>query len=195
MTTQIMFYHTQAPISNLGPGKRYGIWVQGCSFACEGCLVEDSWKIDVGKSKNITELCNEILMTKDIEGLTISGGEPFEQIDALYTLIKEIKSSQNKLSIVIFTGFTLKELKKRDNYKILYIIQQTDILVDGKYIKELYRVDPWRGSTNQIIHFLTRRYSIQDYKEAYTKHTLEYYIKDGQGKYFTSGIPIKKDEK
>ena len=195
MPKQIILYHTEPSIKNLGPGNRYGIWLQGCKFACDGCLVEDSWKLEDGECKNISDLCSDIMNADTIEGITFSGGEPFEQVDALYELIQEIKLFQKKLSIMIFTGFTLKELKRRNNYKILYIIQQTDILVDGKYIKELYKPDPWRGSTNQSIHFLTKRYCVTDYIKSYENYRCEYYIKDGSGKYFTSGVPIKKDEK
>lgn len=192
MPNKIILYHIEPSIKNLGPGSRYAIWLQGCKFACKGCLVEDSWKLENGQYKNISDLCNDIVNTKDIEGITFSGGEPFEQVDALYNIIQKIKFFKTELSIMIFTGYTLKELIEKNSYRILYIIQNIDILVDGKYIQELYKPDPWRGSMNQNIHFLTQRYCVTDYIEAYKNYKFEYYIKDGKGKYFTSGIPIKK---
>jgi len=195
MPKKIILYHIESSIKNLGPGSRYAIWLQGCKFACKGCLVEDSWKLENGQCKNISDLYNDIVNTKDIEGITFSGGEPFEQVDALYDIIQKIKFFKTELSIMIFTGYTLKELIEKNSLKILYVIQNIDILVDGKYIQELYEPDPWRGSKNQNIHFLTQRYSVADYIKAYKNYRFEYYIKDGGGKYFASGIPIKKDKK
>ncbi len=184
-------YHFEPLLTTLGPGKRSGIWFQGCRFACQGCLVPDSWDFNKNSKIFIYEIVKKIKDQADIEGITISGGEPFLQIDALDSLIYEIKQLNSKLTFMIYTGFTMEELismGKKNNKKILNILKNCDILIDGKFEQHKQINDPWRGSSNQKIHFLSKRYSIGDYQKSILSNEIHI---DKNGKMFISGIPNK----
>lgn len=109
------------------------------------------------RTYTVDELLEEVLSIQEIEGITISGGEPFEQnADALFGFLSGIKGSE-RLSVMAYTGYGLSELMNdpRKN-KCLALI---DILVDGPYIASEDKGELWRGSGNQTIHFLTSRYA------------------------------------
>ena len=76
------------PVTVLGPGRRIGIWVQGCSIGCPGCLSQDTWSPDAAEPVSVArviETCRRV--SKDeLDGVTISGGEPFDQPDGLRCL-------------------------------------------------------------------------------------------------------------
>ena len=90
------------------------------------------------------------------EGITISGGEPFLQSNALLNLIIKIKE-QRDIGVIVYSGFTLDELEQDDEMSLL--LPNIDILIDGRYIKELDDNRPYVGSSNQIIHYLSSRYT------------------------------------
>lgn len=90
------------------------------------------------------------------EGITISGGEPFLQANALLNLIRKIKY-QRDIGVVVYSGFTLDELKQDEEMSLL--LSEVDILIDGRYIKELDDNRAYVGSSNQIIHYLSPRYT------------------------------------
>lgn len=143
----------------LGPYKRFAVWVQGCSLGCIGCIASVTHDPKVGEIVDETLLAQQIVSHSDIEGITISGGEPFEQIEALYKLINAIKS-MSKLGIIIYSGFSIEELrqKSKKNNKIQLILEAIDILIDGRYIKHLNDGKSLRGSSNQKVHVLSQRY-------------------------------------
>ena len=191
----LYLYHFEAKTTVLGPGIRSGVWFQGCNFRCEGCLATDSWEKEKGFKLSVDTLLEMIIKQKDIEGVTISGGEPFLQSLSLAYLIKKIKEKNKRLSVMIYTGFTLKELllsSLKGAKEIGFILKNCDILVDGRFEKTNRIKDPWRGSSNQKIYFLTKRYSLKDYKKAYKLSNEIHINKDG--KIFISGIPTKESE-
>lgn len=145
-----------------GPGVRLCIWFQGCSHHCEACYAEDTWSFSENRLLSINEIFGMVEHSKaDLEGVTVLGGEPFDQGRELLLFLQEAK--RRKLSAVVFTGYTIDELKKKDkiNNEILTLI---DVLIDGPYLKELRCFDvPLVGSSNQRIHFLTNRYSMSDF--------------------------------
>jgi anaerobic ribonucleoside-triphosphate reductase activating protein len=140
-----------------GPGKRYVIWVQGCPFACPGCFNPDFQPFIPRQLVNVPTLARRILSVKTIEGVTYSGGEPFMQCEALIDLNKIL--IKNGLSIVSYSGYTLKELHQLKNPFITEFLSQLDILIDGKFQEKNKANLLWRGSNNQNVHFLTDRYS------------------------------------
>ncbi len=102
----------QYPIYNLGPGKRIGIWVQGCSIRCEGCVSKTLWAVDGGRNIDVLELAEKIISVKEYyNGLTISGGEPFDQYEFLITFCAFIKK-MTKLNIYCYSGYTIDELSR-----------------------------------------------------------------------------------
>ena len=74
-----------------GPGNRFVIWTQGCSLDCLGCWNPETHLFKSGNEYQIQDLFSLIIKETTIEGITISGGEPFDQADELYNLTKEIK--------------------------------------------------------------------------------------------------------
>lgn len=141
-----------------GPGERFVIWVQGCPLACPGCWNPDTWSFARRDVRDVNDLLREILATAGIEGVTFSGGEPFAQAHALAYLARAVQDAG--LSVFVFTGYARDELTSKAHRALLDV---TDILVDGRYL-EAQRVEglPWRGSSNQRVHFLTNRYSGAD---------------------------------
>lgn len=137
----------QFPVYNLGKGKRIGIWVQGCTLACYGCINEMIWSKKKGKAVAIYDLYQYILsISEDFDGITISGGEPFQQYEQLIAFSYLIKT-RTKLNIHCFTGYEIKELE--DLFPDKLFLQYIDSLVDGRYVKELHSNNNLVGSSNQ----------------------------------------------
>jgi len=137
----------QFPVYNLGPGKRLAIWVQGCSLGCEGCINPELWTENSGKNIDIATLADAILKLKNsIAGITITGGEPFEQYPALVAFGSFIKM-KSELNILVYSGFTLDELITKFPDKLF--TKALDYLIDGRFMKEFAENDNIRGSSNQ----------------------------------------------
>lgn len=149
----IRISHIEESTNLLGPYNRFVIWVHGCCFNCEGCLAENT-KNGAYDTVHIDALARQIANSK-CEGITISGGEPFLQAEALMRLIKDIKKRRD-IGVIVYSGFTLDELK-RDAEKAP-LLSEIDILIDGRYIRELDDNRAYVGSSNQIIHYLSSRY-------------------------------------
>jgi len=140
----------QYPIYNLGKGKRIGIWVQGCNLGCKGCVNQTLWKKEGGAEISVLDVYNWIAaIQKEYEGITISGGEPFQQYPQLIAFLHLIKA-KTQLSVQCFTGYYLEELYSLfpDSLFLKYI----DTLVDGRYIEEEHDNENIRGSLNQNIY-------------------------------------------
>ena len=145
-----------------GPGNRTAIWFQGCAKRCKGCFVPETWSNSHSILYDESALAQAINQTKDIEGVTILGGEPFDQKEGLHALISGLKKS---LSVIVFTGYQFAELEG-SNPHVEEILQRIDVLVDGEYIEELRDLSrPMVGSSNQQFHFLTNRYTMKDFPD------------------------------
>jgi len=139
-----------------GPGKRFVLWLQGCSKQCPGCI-NPEFNPHIERNKyRIDTLSQIILRMNNIEGITYTGGEPMEQARGL-ALLSEIIQSHG-INVVCFTGYTLDELKHSNNTWISQLLSHIDILIDGPYIKEKAANLLWRGSNNQKVHFLSDTY-------------------------------------
>lgn len=136
----------------LGPGKRVGVWFQGCSLKCKGCIVPELWKKG-GKELTPYEIFSKVSTFK-IREITLSGGEPFEQNrEEMLEFLRLLKI--NGFGVWVYTGYTLEELiDKNFGDHLLFI----DVLVEGRYIEECDDGMPWRGSYNQRILLLSDRY-------------------------------------
>lgn len=137
-----------------GPGLRYSIYLSGCTHACLGCHNPLSWDpmegvliTDAILDNIISEICDNPLL----DGVTLSGGDPFYNPKALLCLLKKIRSGCS-LNIWCYTGYTIEEL--RADPVLAAPLDLIDVLVDGPFKKEYF--DPrlsFRGSSNQrIIH-------------------------------------------
>lgn len=139
-----------------GPGRRYCIWVQGCSRHCKGCQAVHTWSHSGGKLLEVSDIISDILAQKNIEGVTFLGGEPFEQAEALGEIAEAVKKAG--LSVLCFTGGLIEDLRLNPSNKKL--LDSIDLLIDGEFMVD--KVDysrPWCGSSNQRYHFLTDRYN------------------------------------
>jgi len=156
-----------------GPGKRFAIWFQGCPLRCPGCCNPEFLPFQGGQSVALAEMAERIARSREengIEGVTYLGGEPFAHAAPAAALARLIR--EQDLSVMVFSGYTIEELRSRREPEVAELIALTDMLVDGPYDRD--RPDNerrWIGSTNQRILFLTDRYSFDD--EWRKKNTLE----------------------
>lgn len=142
----------------LGPGKRFVIWFQGCRKRCHNCINPDGQAEQGGSLVSVEYLFSEIVKTKGIQGITISGGEPFLQFEALRELIDRIRRD-TRLDIMLYSGYTLEELKRQlGDTTLQTFLQKIDIFIDGEYIEQLDTGSIYRGSDNQNIYFFTDKY-------------------------------------
>lgn len=145
-----------------GPGERFVLWVQGCSIRCAGCWNRDTWTRAPRTLRTVGELLREVDAAVGIEGVTITGGEPFEQAEVLLPFVEGVRT--RGLSVMVFTGREPKELADRASRALITAV---DVLVSGRYEARQRSLDlPWRGSSNQRVEFVTTRYSWRDLPEA-----------------------------
>lgn len=136
------------PVKVLGPGSRVGIWMNGCEQRCIGCISPELQMYDKTKEISIVEIMQMIKRIEfPIDGFTISGGEPFYKPEALNALVKTLANICD--DILIFSGYTIEELKAQDNVEIDSVLDICAALVDGAYVKELNDYRGLRGSSNQ----------------------------------------------
>ncbi len=135
-----------------GPGRRSVIQFAGCSIRCPGCYVPETHERGNGEPVSIHAIVREIDKKKhEHDGVTILGGEPFDQIDGLKTLVENLKEKSYHLTI--YSGNTLEKLLSSKNEKIEQILAKTDLLIDGGFDRELTNaVGEYRGSSNQNLY-------------------------------------------
>lgn len=138
-----------------GPGMRLTVFTQGCPHKCKGCHNPQTHDFTGGRLISINEIYDQFIENPLLSGITFSGGEPFCQPEPLYYLGLKIKECQK--NIVIFTGYTLeqlKEIQKKDRHTGL-LLSITDILIDGLFIEERKDLELlYRGSSNQRVLYL-----------------------------------------
>ena len=147
------------PVRVLGPGNRVGIWLCGCSRACKGCSNPELWEqkpeYEVSPSE-VYKLIELVASSNVIDGFTISGGEPMDQSSSLVELLGLISGISD--DILIYTGYRVEELRARSDLATDYILKEISVLIDGAYIEELNNGAVLRGSSNQMIHFINKKY-------------------------------------
>lgn len=145
-----------------GFGQRYCIWVQGCSIRCLGCANKEMWEFGRSPVYDTESIIEDILLYKDdIEGITIMGGEPFDQALAVLDIVRAVK--KEGLTVMVFTGYIYEDLVKKNEDIIKKIMHFSDVIIDGPY--ELEKKDytrPWVGSKNQRYIFLSECYQEKD---------------------------------
>lgn len=138
-----------------GLGIRATLFVTGCSHHCKGCFNQEYWSHAAGKkfTRDVATQLKDYLKHPQVAGLTILGGEPFENVEDLCNFIDSIKNEnwfKNK-DIWCYSGYTLDQIIN-DELKT-QLLKRIDVLVDGKFVEELK--DPslkFRGSSNQNIY-------------------------------------------
>lgn len=135
-----------------GPGIRMTVFCQGCPHHCRGCHNEQTWDFEGGYDSTVEKIIEEAKKDKLIKGLTLSGGEPFAQAEAMAELARQAK--ENGYDIFCYTGYTFEKLlsdfARHPEYREL--LEQCDWLVDGPFIlEEKSLMLHFRGSKNQRI--------------------------------------------
>jgi anaerobic ribonucleoside-triphosphate reductase activating protein len=162
------------PVEVLGPGKRIGIWVCGCRRRCRDCANPELWDADERREvdmETIFRMLSSILTEREVDGITISGGEPFLQTEELDMLVSFLQNYTD--DILIFTGYrrAVLEKRKRLGAQTQHILGTVAVLVDGPYIREKNDAHPLRGSQNQNIY----------YRDEQIRHRYEEYIREQMG--------------
>ena len=147
------------PVESLGPGKRIGIWTCGCNHKCSNCSNPELWEFRREYEhpiKKIISIIKDIIINQgyEIDGITISGGDPFFQVNELNSLLRELKPISD--DILVYTGYTLEELHTMNNDKIEENLRLIDVLIDGRYIEALNHCEVLRGSVNQNIYIFNK---------------------------------------
>ena len=186
----------QVVTNSAGPGRRFVIWLQGCPRACPGCINAPFLPLKTAEIISVDSLFAKIKelwqaeSSEKIEGITLTGGEPLLQAEALLPLLAEVK--ETGLSLVCYTGYDYDELQilsepvaqtfrsagsveppalknatvSQNNYDQILreFFQYIDLLIDGEFRKDLPRGGTYCASANQKLRFLTNRYSPGDIK-------------------------------
>lgn len=148
--TEVSISRLHFPVTTLGPGRRAGLWLQGCSIRCPGCISVDTWEPGIG-TVPLAELLERLTVLADgADGLTVSGGEPFDQPGALAAVLAHWRSVSGTPTLV-FTGRELGDVEGwlSGNPGLV------DAIVTGPFRSELPQTLALRGSDNQLIHVLT----------------------------------------
>lgn len=153
-----------------GPGWRVCLWTQGCSLRCTAQCLNPHLLSSLGgwlfPVPEIAErLCELAERDRSIEGLTVLGGEPFDQPGALGALLSEVR--RVNWSTMVYTGHNWENLAGSGDAAVLRLLGEIDVLVDGPYLPEQHCADlAWRGSRNQRLICLTRRYGTEELEAA-----------------------------
>jgi anaerobic ribonucleoside-triphosphate reductase activating protein len=145
-----------------GPGIRYTIWFQGCSLKCKGCINTEMHDPTNGKKMTVNELVEDIKRQLEITGITLTGGEPVDQISSLVPFLKELDSLN--LNVILLTGYTILELKKKSLFPEL--VKCLDVIVAGRYDSGKRIARGLRGSSNKKYYFITNEISLEEIEEA-----------------------------
>ncbi len=143
-------HSTLFPVHTLGPGKRAVIWTQGCSIGCPGCMSSDTWDRRRGSETGVDELVAAAVgqVGDGLQGVTVSGGEPFEQPDELARLLQALRTRlPAEADLLVFSGYTIKQLRS----EFTDVLRLADAVVAGPYVASRPSRLAWRSSTNQIL--------------------------------------------
>ena len=190
--TAIGLSRAHFPISTLGPGLRLGVWMQGCSIRCKGCVSLDTWRFDRGQS-TVDAVLDAILPALRIaDGVTISGGEPFDQPKALCELLKRIRVENNG-DVLVFSGHSFESLQPS--------LATFDGLIDALITDPFHHDQPQtlalRGSDNQRLITLTalgeERFGSYNRPLRPEDRAFDIMFDDNSGDVFLVGIPRPGD--
>jgi anaerobic ribonucleoside-triphosphate reductase activating protein len=137
-----------------GPGRRTVVKLQGCPLRCHGCITPETWSSDGGFLVPVERLV-DVLLDPAVgrDGITILGGEPFFQPEALLALVGALRSRGCE-HILCYSGYTYEALRLRAEGEpaIGAVLDEIDMLIDGPYVASLADgADPWTGSANQRV--------------------------------------------
>lgn len=164
-----------------GPGRRLALWFQGCPLRCPGCCNPEMLPFEGGRLFSLADVVRQLqgsAAEHQLEGITLLGGEPLAHAAAGAALARA--AHDIGLNVMVFSGYLLEEARRMADAAVAELLAETDILVDGPYVRELPETRRrWIGSSNQRIHFLSDRCDPQDPRWL-ARNTLEVRLRDGE---------------
>src|SRR5262249_38761459 len=121
-----------------GPGRRFALWFQGCPLRCPGCCNPEMLPFHGGQAQPLGDVVcqlREAAAAHDLEGITLLGGEPLAHAAGGAVLARA--AHDIGLTVMVFTGYTLEEARAFPEPAVRELLAETDILVDGPYVREL----------------------------------------------------------
>ncbi|MCL2018467.1 MAG: anaerobic ribonucleoside-triphosphate reductase activating protein [Oscillospiraceae bacterium] len=129
-----------------GTGYRFAIFAQGCPHKCAGCHNPHTHDFDGGELYDVEMIAERVKAYPHADGVTFTGGEPFSQPEAFAELARKL----GDLNIWCFTGYSFEELSVSENPAVNALLNQIDVLIDGKYVQERASYElKFKGSANQ----------------------------------------------
>jgi anaerobic ribonucleoside-triphosphate reductase activating protein len=154
--TSLLLSKAHYPVTTLGPGTRAGIWTQGCTIGCHGCMSRDTWDADLATQAPVEAVLGWLSsLPGPVDGITVSGGEPFEQPAAVAELLRGVHAWRGDapVDILIFSGRPYPRLSRVAESRA--ILDLCDAVVAGPYVDARNDGSPLRGSSNQRLVPLT----------------------------------------
>jgi len=139
-----------------GPGNRFVLWTQGCSKGCSECFNPETWSNNIFKELSPKQIF-ELIKNFEVDGVTISGGDPLEQEDELLELLMLLSTIRLRKGVILFSGFTRAEISS--NIIRESCLRYIDVLIDGRYEKNLKVDFSLKGSSNQEFYFFSNKIS------------------------------------
>ena len=124
-----------------GDGARYVVFVQGCRHGCRGCQNPETWDFDGGTEMSVSEIAADYQSRRLLDGITLSGGDPFYQQEACLELLELLPD----VNVWIYTGYEYEEICDTP------LAKRADVLVVGQFVEELRCEGTMYGSSNQRI--------------------------------------------
>ncbi len=140
-----------------GPGERFALWVQGCPLRCDQCCNPDLLPFRLVQWWSISDLLAAALAPPPVEGITILGGEPFSQAQALGTFAREVQAAGR--GVIVYTGYPYAAIDDAVLAGAGHFLRHIDLLIDGPFLpRRASNQRRFIGSDNQVCHFLSPRY-------------------------------------
>ena len=179
----LRFWHY--PVMTLGPGRRLGLWFQGCDIHCDGCIAPELQDFNEKYSVPIAELMSEVSpVLSEASGITISGGEPTCQLEALLSLLEHFNRIGTD-DILLYTGRKIGEIPAD-------VLELVSAVIDGSFVKGDVTPAKWKGSENQTLTILREEFRsiYEQWQEDNTRNVQ--LVSKGDEK-FLIGIPRQED--
>lgn len=154
MSIQVHGFLAESSVN--GPGLRSVLWVQGCFMACPGCFNTETHPMSGGETWTLETILSHI--PASVEGISISGGEPFLQAAACYSLARACH--ERGLSVLVYTGYRWEFLAQGSSSDAKSLLGECDYLIDGRFEVSTRPNHPWVGSGNQRVIQLKPRVRI-----------------------------------
>lgn len=168
------------PVYTLGPGRRFVVWMQGCERSCPGCANPELQDRESLGEVSVSVIEGALRQLREqgyppVEGVTITGGEPFLQAEALNDILNIFLPMTD--DVLVYTGFVREELAAYEEN----ILSRIAVLIDGEYLEEQNNGHPLKGSENQRIY----------YRDEEIQRLYEQYIRQMSGKQMTQTFSLR----